>query len=108
MTPEMMKYNKALEKLCTDCAADVGKLISGCRNSVSVRMGKLMTEIQKLEVPNAAGKDLEKVPELVEATLKKGGARYASVATFGVRINVSGNKVSVPAAGISGPLAGVV
>ena len=108
MPDEMQKYNKALEKLCTDCAADVGKLISSCRNSVSSRMGKLATDIQKLEVPNSSGGDLAKVPDLVEAALKKGGTRYASIATFGVKVTVSGNKVSVPASGISGPLAGIV
>ena len=107
MKPEMLKYNQAVEKLCTECAADVGKLISNCRNSVSIRMGKLAAEIQKLEVPDSSSADLAKVPDLVEATLKKGGTRYASIATFGVRVTVSGNKVSVPAAGISGPLAGI-
>jgi hypothetical protein len=71
-------------------------------------MGKLADEIEKLAVPNSAGSDLAKVPDLVAATLKKGGARYAAVATFGVKVAVSGNKISVPAAGISGPLAGVI
>jgi len=108
MSPDMQKYNKAVEKLCTECAADIFKLISNCRNSASLRMGKLADEIEKLQVPNSAGGDLAKVPDLVLATLKKGGTRYANIATFGVRVNVSGNKVSVPAAGISGPLAGIV
>ena len=107
MSTEMDKYNKSIEKLCADCAGDVGKLISSCRNSVSVRIGKLAAEIEKLPVPSSAGVDLANVPDLVLATLKKGGTHYTSVATFGVRVNVSGNKVSVAAAGISGPLAGV-
>jgi hypothetical protein len=71
-------------------------------------MGKLADDIEKLAVPNSSGSDLAKVQDLVLAALKKGGTRYASVATFGVRVTVSGNKVSVPAAGISGPLAGVL
>ncbi|HZR18118.1 MAG TPA: hypothetical protein VFE51_12560 [Verrucomicrobiae bacterium] len=105
---EMDNYNKAVEKLCTDCAAEVGKQISSCRTVVSTRMGKLAADIEKLKVPNSAGKDLEDIPDLVNSALKRGGSRFASVATFGVRVEVQGNKVSVPAAGISGPLAGVV
>jgi len=105
--PEMDKYNKAVEKLCTDCAAEVGKQISNCRTLVSTRMGKLADDIQKLKVPSSAGGDLEDLPDLVNNALKRAGSRFASVATFGVRVEVRGNKVSVPAAGISGPLAGV-
>jgi|SRR5579859_3970750 len=106
--PEMDKYNKAVEKLCTECAAEVGKLISNCRTVVSTRMGKLADDIEKLKVPNSAGGGLEKVQDVVNSALKRGGSRFASVATFGVKVDVRGNKVSVPAAGISGPLAGVV
>jgi hypothetical protein len=108
MSDEMQKYNKAIEKVCAECAADVGKTISTCAKSVANRMGKLIDDIEKIPVPKSAGKDLEKVPALVVATLKKGGTRYASIADFGVKVNVSGNKVSVPAAGISGPLAPLV
>jgi len=108
MKPEMQKYNQAVEKLCAECAADVGKLISNCRGSVTSRMAKLAADIQKLQAPDSSSADLAKIPDLVEATLKKGGNRYASVATFGVRVNVTGNKVTVPASGISGPLAGIV
>lgn len=95
-----------MEKLCTDCAAEVFKLISNCRNAVSIRMGKLATDLEKLPVP--ASGDLSKVPDLVNGALKRGGSRFANVATFGVRVDVGKNKVNVPAAGISGPLAGVV
>jgi hypothetical protein len=105
---EMDKYNKAVEKLCTECAADVGKQIANCRTLVSTRMGKLAEDIQKLKVPTSAGADLENLPDVVNSALKRGGSRFASVATFGVRVEVRGNKVTVPAAGISGPLAGVV
>jgi hypothetical protein len=108
MSEEMQKYNKAVEKACTDCAAEVGRLMSGCRTSIGNRMGKMVDEIEKLEVPNSSGGDLAKIQDLILATLKKGGTRYASIATFAVRVNVSGNKVSIPAAGISGPLAGIV
>jgi len=108
MSDDMQNYNKAVEKLCADCAADVFKLISNCRSTVSSRMGKLATDIEKLTVPSSPGGDLAKLPDLVGAALKKGGARYSSIATFGVKVTVSGNKVSVPASGISGPLAGVV
>jgi hypothetical protein len=103
---ETEKYNKAVEKLCTDCASEVGKLISSCRAAVSSRTGKLAADIQKLPVPSSG--DLAKVPDLVSNALKRGGSRYASVATFGVKVEVGKNKVAVPAAGISGPLAGVV
>ena len=106
--PDMQKFTSALEKLCADCAGDVFKLISNCRAAVSTRMGKLQSDIEKLAVPNSAPGDLAKVPELVNGYLKKGGSRFASVATFGVRVEVSKNKLSVPASGISGPLAGVV
>jgi hypothetical protein len=105
---EMDKYNKAVEKLCTDCAAEVGKQISNCRSLVSARMGKLGEDIEKLKVPSSAGEDLENIPDLVNSALKRGGSRFASVATFGVKVDVRANKVSVSAAGISGPLAGVV
>ena|SRR5215471_6460405 len=108
MSDEMQKYNKAVEKLCTDCAADVYKLLSSCRNSISSRMGKLSEDIEKLQVPSSPGGDLAKLPDLVDAALKKGGTKYASIVTFGVKVTVSGNKVSVPASGISGPLAGIV
>ncbi|HUB79679.1 MAG TPA: hypothetical protein VMB03_12825 [Bryobacteraceae bacterium] len=108
MSPEMQKYNKELERLSTECAADIRKLLSSCRNSIGGRMMKLTAEIEKLPVPGSAGGDLAKVQDIVLAALKKGGTQYASIATFSVRVSVSGNKVSVPAAGISGPLAGIV
>ena len=106
MSDEMEKYNKAAEKLCTDCAAEVLKLISNCRNAVSTRMGKLATDLEKLPVP--ASGDVSKVPDLVTSALKRGNSRFANVATFAVRVEAAKNKVNVPAAGISGPLAGVV
>ena len=53
--PDMAKFNKAVETACVSAAADVLKLLSNCRNSIGTRMGKLMDDIQGLEVPASAG-----------------------------------------------------
>src|SRR5690242_4197088 len=84
MADDIQKLTKDLEKLCTECAADVGKIISNCRNTVSSRMGQLADDIEKLQVPTTG--DLPKVSDIVTGALKRGGSRYASVATFGVRV----------------------
>jgi hypothetical protein len=69
MSPDMQKYNKALEKIGTECAADVFKLLSSCRSSIGSRMDKLRAEIVKLDVPDSAGADLAKAEDVVLAAL---------------------------------------
>ena len=102
---EMVKFNKAVEKLCLDCAGDVGKLLATCRNSAISRMDKLARDLAGLEVPKSAPAELAKVPNQVSAILKRESSRFEKIAilTAAVRID-AGGKLTVPAAGVSGPL----
>lgn len=106
---EMAKFNKAVEKLCIDCAGDVGKLLSSCRNSVVSRMDKLARDMASLEVPKSSSAELAKVPNQVSTILKRESSRFEKVAilTAAVRIDASGGKLTMPASGVSGPLATV-
>jgi len=104
---ELAKFNKALEKLCVDCAGDVKKELASCKNSIINRLTKMADDMAKVAVPNSAEADLDKVPALVSAVLKRESSRFASILTLtaAVRIDRPGGKVSVPAAGVSGPMA---
>src|SRR4051795_7351594 len=79
---ELTKFTKALEKLCIDCGADVKKLLASCHNSINSRMGELMDDMKKVPVPNSAAADLDKVPQLVNAILKRESSRFASICTM--------------------------
>jgi len=103
---EMVKFNKALEKLCIDCAGDVKKELSTCKSSIIGRLEKLKDDMAKVAVPKSSPEDLEEVPALVSAILKRESSRFASILilTAAVRIDRPGGKVSVPAVGVSGPM----
>lgn len=106
---ELTKFTKALEKLCIDCGADVKKLLGSCNISIASRMGKLMDAMEKVPVPNSAAADLDKVPQLVNAILKRESSKFASICTMNASLDIDkpGGKVSVAAAGVSGPIAGM-
>jgi hypothetical protein len=106
--PDMIKFNKEVEKLCVDCASEVNKLLANCRNSVVSRLDKLATDMKKLEVPTTSPADLDKVPAQVSAILKRESARFEKVLTLtaAVRIDAKG-KLTVPAIGVSGPMSTV-
>src|SRR5204862_1256480 len=101
------KFNKALEKLCVDCASDVKKELASCKSSIIGRLIKMADDMTKLPVPNSAEADLDKVPAVVSAILKRESSHFASILTLtaAVRIDGPGGKVSVPAKGVSGPMA---
>jgi hypothetical protein len=103
---DLIKFNKALEKLGTECGADVAKLLAGCRSSITSRMDKLAKDMAAVPVPKSAPAELDKVPAQVSAVLKRESARFASICTMtaAVRIDKPGGKLSVPAAGVSGPI----
>jgi len=105
----MAKFNKAVEKLCIDCAGDVSKLLASCRSSVISRMDKLAKDMAGLEVPKNSSAELAKVPAQVSTILKRESARFEKILilTAAVRIDASGGKLTVPASGISGPLVSV-
>ena len=75
----MVKFNKALEKLCIDCAGDVGKLLASCRSSIVSRVSKLADDMAKVAVPNTSPADLAKVPAQVSAILKRESSRFGNV-----------------------------
>lgn len=106
---EMVKLNKALEKLCKDCAGDVGKQLVSCRSAIISRMDKLADDITKVPVPATSLADLAKVPDLVSAILRRESSRFANILimTAAVRVDASGGKLSVVASGVSGPMAGI-
>jgi hypothetical protein len=105
--PEIEKFNKALEKLCAECGSDVAKLLAGCRGSINSRLEKMAKDIAGLAVPNTSSGDFAKVQEQVNGFLKRAGSRYSAILTLTAAVRVDGRKVSVPASGISGPLASV-
>ena len=107
MDAEMVKFTKVLEKLCVDCGGDVKKLLVSCKNSIDSRMGKLKDDMERIPAPNSPEAELDKVQDELNAILKKASSRFAGICTMGVAIRVDkpGGKVSVPASGVSGPLA---
>jgi hypothetical protein len=104
---EMTKFAKALERLCNDCGADVKKLLSDCKSSIDSRMDKLKSDTEKIPAPNSPEAELDKAQALLNAILSKASSRFAKICTMGVaiRIDKPGGKVSVPASGVSGPMA---
>jgi hypothetical protein len=104
---EMTKFTNALGKLCVDCGADVKKLLASCKSSIDSRMLKLKSDMEKIPAPNSSEADLDKVQDQLNAILKQASSRFASICTMGVaiRIDKPGGKVSVPASGVSGPMA---
>ena len=92
---EMVKFNTALEKLCIDFAGDVKKQLATCRNSIIGRLEKLADDMAMVAVPNSSPADLEKVPALVSAILKRESSRFAGIltSTAAVRIDGPGGKV---------------
>jgi hypothetical protein len=106
--PDMAKFNKALEKLCVDCASEVNKILANCRSSVVSRLEKMASDMKKLDVPTASPDDLDEVSAQVSAILKKESARFEKILTLtaAVRFDASG-KLTVPAVGVSGPMATV-
>jgi hypothetical protein len=105
MADDMAKFNKAMEKMCADCASEVGKILATCRNSVQSRLDKMAADMKKLDVPTGSPDELEKVPAQVSAMLKKASAGFDKVLvlTAAVRIDAKG-KLTVPAVGVSGPM----
>jgi hypothetical protein len=104
---ELVKFTKALEKLSVDCGSDVKKALATCHNTINSRMGKLMDDMEKIPVPNSAQADLDKVPQLINAILKRESSKFANICTMNASIDIDkpGGSVSVAAAGVSGPMA---
>jgi len=100
---EVVKYNKTIEKLCMDCAADVGKELAGCRQAIKNRITKLTNDISKISVPSAA--DLSKVLDLVDAITIRESAPFRSVLVMEPMLRVAGGKLVPAGAGVSGPMA---
>lgn len=103
---EVEKLNKALEKLCTDCSADVRKLLVSCSKAVVARMIKMADDMEKVKVPSTSPDALDNVPDRLNAVLKRESARFAGVLVFTARVEINTGKLSVEGPGISGPLAG--
>ena len=104
---DYVKFTKDLEKLCVSCGKDVKQILTDCNHSIASRMGKLMDDMKKVSVPNSAQADLDKVPQLVNAILKRESSKFASIAVMNASMDIDkpGGKVSVDAAGVSGPIA---
>ena len=49
--PEMLKFNKAVEKLCVDCAGDVGRQLVSCKRAIIDRTDKLANDLAHVTVP---------------------------------------------------------
>jgi hypothetical protein len=58
-----------------------------------------------LAVPNTSPADLEKVANQVSTILKRESSRFEKVLILTAAVRASGGKLTVPAAGVSGPLA---
>lgn len=104
---DFVKFTKTLETLCVSCGKDVKQILNSCNHSIASRMGKLMDEMKKVPVPNSAQADLDKVPQLVNAILKRESSKFASICTMNASIDIDkpGGKVTTSAAGVSGPIA---
>jgi hypothetical protein len=104
---ELVKFTKALEKLCVDCGSDVKKLLASCHSSINSRMTKLMDDMGKVSVPNCPAADLDKVPQVINAILKRESSKFASICVMSASLDIDkpGGKVSVAASGVSGPMA---
>ncbi len=104
---EMTKFAGALGKLCNDCGADVKKLLASCKSSIDSRMEKLANDMAKIPAPNSPEAELDKAQALLNAILKQASSRFSGICTMSVaiRIDKPGGKVSVPASGVSGPMA---
>jgi hypothetical protein len=100
---EVVKYNKTIEKLCVDYAADVGKELAGCKQIIKNRLAKLTNDIPKISVPSAA--DLSKVLDLVEAIMMREGASFRNVLIMEPMLRVAAGKLVPAGAGVSGPMA---
>jgi hypothetical protein len=104
---EVAKYNKAVEKLCVDCAGEVSRLLLDCKRTIKARVDKLASDITKVPVPDMPPAALAKVTEQVNAILVREGSAIARVTILQVllRADSSAKKLTVTAAGVSGPLA---
>jgi hypothetical protein len=104
---DFVKFSKALEKLSIDCGADVKKILASCKGEIIGRITQMADDMKKVPVPKSSEADLDKVPALVSAMLKRESSKFASICTMtaAVRIDGPGGKVSVPASGVSGPMA---
>jgi hypothetical protein len=100
---EVVKYNKTIEKMCVDCAADVGKELAGCKQAIKNRIGKLTNDISKISVPSAA--DLSKVLDLIDAITIRESASFRNVLVMEPMLRVAGGKLVPAGAGGSGPMA---
>jgi hypothetical protein len=106
MADDMAKFNKAMEKLCVDCASEVGKILANCRSSVQSRLEKMAADMKKLDVPKGTADELEKVSAVVSAILKKESAKFDKILTLTAAVRIDGKgKLTVPAVGVSGPMA---
>jgi hypothetical protein len=85
---DFVKFTKELEKLCVTCGKDVKQLLTSCNSSIASRMGKLMDEMKKISVPNSAQADLDKVPQLVNAILKRESSKFAGLCTMNASIEI--------------------
>lgn len=104
---EVAKYNKAVEKLCVDCAGEVNRLLLECKRTIKTRVEKLASDITKIPVPEMPPAALAKVSDQVNAILVREGAPVAKVTILGMvlRADTSARKLSVTLTGVSGPLA---
>jgi hypothetical protein len=104
---EVVKYNKAVEKLCVDCAGEVGKLLLSSKRTIITRLGKLTSDITRLPVPDMPAAELGKVPDQVADILIRAGSAYAGVLILDamLRVDGSGKKLAPAGAGVSGALA---
>ena len=102
---EVVKYNKTIEKLCVDCAAEVGRELAGCKQVIKNRLGKLSNDIIKVSVPSAV--DLSKVPDQIDAILLRENSHFANVLLMkaGVKLDGSGRKLALTAWGVGGSMA---
>ncbi len=81
-------------------------MLASCRSSVQGRLHQMVDDMKKLDVPTSSPDELEDVPAQVSAILKKEIAAFDEILTLtaAVRFDAKG-KLTVPAVGVSGPLA---
>jgi hypothetical protein len=86
---EMVKFTKAVEQLCGDCANDVVKLIDDWQKAVGKRTSDLANQIAKVPVPTkTAPSELEKIPDQISKIVEQKGSGFNRLVKLIVKIEI--------------------
>jgi len=104
---EVVKYNKTIEKLCVDCAADVGRELAGCKQAIKNRLGKLSNDIIKVFGPERGGFVKGPRSNRCHFCCEKNSrfAKRLANESRGQSWDGSGRKLALTAWGVGGPMA---